>query len=129
MVTKASIKPANLSQGFYFMRNRTAKLIKEEKLVINPLNVMITRNQDEENPEVKDENQFLEFKEKILTRDENEKEKGKLTGLDGDFKGSDAGEGKIKKEQGLLPGLQLTWLTITAYQNRSNRLYNNEKGM
>ena len=83
-----------------------AKLIKEKKLVINSHNVMITRNQDEENAELKGEN--LEFKEKILTREENEKEKGELTGLAGDFNFSDAGGGKIDGEQGLVLSLQLS---------------------
>ena len=61
---------------------------------------MITRNQDEENAELKGEN--LQFKEKILTREENEKEKGELTGLAGDFNFSDAGEGKIESKQEFL---------------------------
>ena len=75
VITKAAIKPAELSQDLYLMGNRAAKLIEEKKLVNKIPNVSITRNQDEENAEVKDENQFLESKEKILTRDENEKEK------------------------------------------------------
>ena len=89
------------------MENWTAKLI-EKKLVVNSLNGMKTRNQDEENAEVKDENQFLESEEKILTQDENEKEKVELTGLDGDFNFSDAGGGKIDGEQGLVLSLQLS---------------------
>ena len=89
------------------MENWTAKLI-EKKLVVNSLNGMKTRNQDEENAEVKDENQFLESEEKILTQDENEKEKGELNGLEGDFNFSDAGEGKTDSKQGLVPRLQLS---------------------
>ena len=66
---------------------------------------MITWNQAEGNAEVKDKNQFLESYEKILTRNENEKEKSKLIGLDRDFNFSDAGEGKTDSEQGLVPCL------------------------
>ena len=66
------------------------------------------RNQAKENAEVKDKNQFLESKGKILTRDENEKEKDELTDLDRDFNVSDAGEGKTDREQGLVPPLQLS---------------------
>ena len=70
--------------------------------------MLITRNQDDENAKVKDENQFLKSKKKVLTPDENAKEKSELNGLEGDFSFSDAGERKIDRQQGLVPGLQLS---------------------
>ena len=78
MEIKATVKPADITQGLYLMGNRTTKFIEEQKTKINPINAVMTRSM------IRGKSENKEGKYKQIERRENKFQSSEKENLNSD---------------------------------------------